>query len=261
MKRLFMRVLLLASTIAICASPAYSCSCPVHEVVGAFDQASAVFVGRVIQIEPPRTANPNAELKDRLFRIKFRVEKSWKGASTTEIEILSAHGSDCFAYPRVSKGERYLVYADPPFINGTHSKDLHMITICNRTAHLRVSWRNRGRTGPSQFDRRDGSGDIKILDDLIKGSRAQGMNPHAATPGLRATLGFSVTQGYEPVDPGNESDCQTREIETDALKKMLTLFLMPPQTPGLANFRSGPGNSYRPKPIVQTYPKVALRHP
>ena len=156
MKRLLMRVLLLASTIAICASPAYSCWCPVHDVAEAFDEASAVFAGRVIQIEPPRATDPNADLKDRLFRIRFRVEKSWKRVSATEIEILSAQGRDCFAYPPVSKGERYLVYADPPFINGTFSKDLHMITVCNRTAHLRVNPRNPGRNGTSQFDRRDG---------------------------------------------------------------------------------------------------------
>jgi hypothetical protein len=100
-------------------------------------RASAVFVGEVIDIIDPVTSNEKAPPPGRFYTIRFKVEKSWKGVASQEISILSAQGKyGCFTYPPVSKGEEYLVFADPFYLNGSFQTDWRIVTICNRTKLL-----------------------------------------------------------------------------------------------------------------------------
>ncbi|HEY0727516.1 MAG TPA: hypothetical protein VGD38_05550 [Pyrinomonadaceae bacterium] len=64
------------------------------------------------------------------------MEKSWKGATfVEEFSVLSAHGAnECFAFPKVKKGERYLVYADPFSKDDTGRTEWIIISSCSRTA-------------------------------------------------------------------------------------------------------------------------------
>jgi hypothetical protein len=145
------------------------CFCVVPEVPESFERAKAVFVGEVIEIVEPATSDEEAALADRLYVVRFKVEKSWKGAFfSSEIDVLSDQGRGCFAYPKITKGERYLVYADPAFENGSESRRLLIITSCNRTAILSASVdQSKQRRPHLKLDREDGSADLEKLDAII----------------------------------------------------------------------------------------------
>jgi hypothetical protein len=166
-----MQTILLALVIALSALPASSplCSCVVPEVPEAFNGAKAVFVGEVTEIVEPTTSDEEAALADRLYVVRFKVEKSWKGAFfSSEIDVLSDQRRGCFAYPKITKGERYLVYADPAFENGSESRTLLIITSCNRTAMLPASVdQSKQRRPHLELDREDGSADLRKLDAMI----------------------------------------------------------------------------------------------
>lgn len=109
----------------------YACYCAVPEAPEAFARAGAVFVGQVVEITEPTTTNADAPLPGRFFVIKFKVERSWKGAPFSgQVRVLSGQGRyGCFSHPPVSIGERHLIYAD--LHNGWLS-----IWSCSRTALL-----------------------------------------------------------------------------------------------------------------------------
>jgi len=119
----------LIGLLILSAQTGYACWCNVPEAPEAFQAAGAVFVGQVVEIIEPSTTDPEAPPPGRFYVIKFKVERSWRGAYfTREIEVLSAQGQyGCFAHPPVSKGERYLIYAD-----SWHG--LLSISACSRTA-------------------------------------------------------------------------------------------------------------------------------
>ncbi|SRR6266404_2961715 len=126
-----------AAVLGVSVPTVKACYCSVPEVPRALNRASAVFVGEVIEVIDPRTSDEKASPPGRFYTIRFKVEKSWKGVASQEIEVLSAQGKyGCFAYPPVSKGERYLVYADPLYFDGAFQKGWLIITTCNRTKLL-----------------------------------------------------------------------------------------------------------------------------
>lgn len=115
----------------------YACACIIPEVPQAFNMAHAVFMGEVTEIIVPRTDNPKAALADRLYSIRFKVEKSWKGVTSQEIVILSDQGrAGCFSWGPFLKGKKYVVYAERRSVAGARIKDLAVMFKCNRTALL-----------------------------------------------------------------------------------------------------------------------------
>jgi hypothetical protein len=44
------------------------------------DNSAAVLIGEVSEIKKPNSSDPSAQLADRLYRVNFKVEYSWKGA-------------------------------------------------------------------------------------------------------------------------------------------------------------------------------------
>lgn len=136
-----MRFLILCSSVVIVvtvsAPTSKACYCSVPSVPKAVSRAGAVFVGEVTEIIEPRTSDDKAPPPGRFYTIKFKVEKSWKGVASSDVAVLSAQGRyGCLAYPPVSKGEKYLVFADPFYFNGAFQKDWLIITTCNRTKLL-----------------------------------------------------------------------------------------------------------------------------
>jgi hypothetical protein len=131
-------------------STSNACFCIMPEVPQAVKQANAVFVGEVSGITDPLTKDDKAPPPGRFYIIKFKVEKSWKGvAFFPEVSVLSAQGGDeCFAYPAVHKGEKYLVFADPFYLNGVLQKRWSIITACNRTKLLGNAVEDLKRLGP-----------------------------------------------------------------------------------------------------------------
>ena len=162
MKQILLSILAVACFV-LCAPPAYGCSCVMPEVPDALKTAKAVFLGEVVEIVEPKTTNETAPLPGRFFTIKFKIEKSWKGVpfAAREFNVLSAQGRyGCFAFPPVSKGQRYLVYADAASDIGNWG----LITMCNRTTVVRLG-SNPRILNPDAIDP---YWDIKQLDAITK---------------------------------------------------------------------------------------------
>ena len=123
----------LAGLLMLYAPTAKACTCTVPEVKDALGRANAVFIGKVKEIIEPGTSPTTSSPESKFYVIKFEVEKTWKGAPLTEFSVLSAHGNGCFAYPRVKKGERYVVFADPLPQDGKRETEWSIITSCSRT--------------------------------------------------------------------------------------------------------------------------------
>jgi hypothetical protein len=114
-----------------------ACFVGAPDVPEAFDRAHAVFIGEVVEIAEPLTAEPDAPLADRFYRVTFKVEYSWKGAGfrefgLSEIVVLSnqGKGGSCFSWGSFSEGRKYLVYAEE-----TAEKNL-VVQVGNRTTYL-----------------------------------------------------------------------------------------------------------------------------
>src|SRR5207247_6488565 len=96
-----------------------------------------VFVGEVIEIVEPHSDNLKAPLADRLYTIRFKVERSWKGVRAQEISVLSDQGrAGCFSWGPFLKGKKYLVYAERRTPAGAPIRNLAVLFSCNRTALL-----------------------------------------------------------------------------------------------------------------------------
>jgi hypothetical protein len=125
------RVLLLAVGIYILsAAPTFACSCVEYRSNRkAFRMARAVFIGTPISSSFLRRDAGEAESEGHsLFgtSVKFKVEKSWKGADGSEIVITSDSGLD-LKFPcgfQFVEGNRYLVYA--------YGSRLEAATMCSR---------------------------------------------------------------------------------------------------------------------------------
>ena len=86
-------------------------------------------------IVEPRTNNPTAPLADRLYAIKFKIDRSWKGVGNQEVVVLSDQGrAGCFSWGSFVKGQRYLVYGQRRTPAGAPLRKLAVLFSCNRTA-------------------------------------------------------------------------------------------------------------------------------
>jgi hypothetical protein len=129
---------LIACFFSLSARNGYACSCIKPEVPQAFREASAVFVGEVVEIVEPYSNNPKALLTDRLYAIRFKVETSWKGTVAQEMVVLSDQGrAGCFSWGPFLKGNKYLVYAERKTPDGTRIRNLVVLFSCNRTSLLK----------------------------------------------------------------------------------------------------------------------------
>ena len=135
MKRLLLTILAVGC-LGASASPACACFCVIPELPDAYDQARAVFLGEVVDIIEPKSSNESAPTADRLFKIRFKIHRAWKGiaARTREFSVLSAQGYGCFDFPPVRKGERYLVYAD----RASNAGNWSYLPSCGRTSVMRL---------------------------------------------------------------------------------------------------------------------------
>ena len=161
MKRLLF-AMLAVGCLGASASPAYGCFCVIPELPDAFKQARAVFLGEVVGIIEPKSSNASAPTADRLFTIRFKIHRAWKGIAvrTREFNVLTAQGPGCLAFPLVRKGEKYLVYADP----GDNAGNWSYIPSCGRTSVMRLGSSPRFLNE----DATDAFEDIKQLDAITK---------------------------------------------------------------------------------------------
>jgi hypothetical protein len=162
MRRITLTVLIVGMFV-ISANSTYACWCRMPDVRESFDYADAVFAGEVIDIVEPQTADEKASVSELFYTIKFKVEKSWKGTSSQEITVFSRNSKkNCFSYPEVFLGEKYLIYANTAYENGAYMKGLLVISGCgNRTGILSEA----GRT-PFQGVLTDWQGRKYAIEDL-----------------------------------------------------------------------------------------------
>ena len=138
MKKRLIVACFLGCLFSLSARNGYACFCITPEALQAFRAASAVFVGEVTEIIEPISNNPKAPLADRLYTIRFKVEKSWKGTAAEEIVVLSNQGrGGCFSWGPFLKGNKYLVYAERRTPSGTRIRNLAVLFSCNRTSLLK----------------------------------------------------------------------------------------------------------------------------
>jgi hypothetical protein len=134
MKRLFGLIVGVAVLVGISWTEARACTCDLpllnltlkQQVKKAQKQSQAVFVGKVMQINPQGYG----------VSMKFRVENVWKGRLSQEVTIFTGQGDGDCGY-RFEVGESYLVYA---------------------SGHERLSTNICQRTAPRSVD-----GDMKLL--------------------------------------------------------------------------------------------------
>lgn len=89
-----------------------------------FEQASAVFVGKVIEIELMDANKIRGPFAGKLVR--FSVERAFKGVEEDQVQILTARSEASCGYP-FEEGKIYLVYANK-------GEDERLRTsICSRT--------------------------------------------------------------------------------------------------------------------------------
>ena len=164
MKRIVLTIFALAC-FAASAPVSHACFCIYDDVPGAFERATAVFLGEATDIVEPKTVRQIGPLADRFYTVRFRVRRSWKGIpfGRDSFYVLSSQTWDgCFSVSPLRKGATYLVYANP--VAGR--TDLGVLSGCNRTTELKFGIKplNSGEADPFQ--------DMKEL-DVIARSRLQ----------------------------------------------------------------------------------------
>ena len=163
-----MKQLIAAALIAgaICVAPRSSraSTCVIPDVSKAYEQARAVFLGELIGVVEPLTSEPSAPMSSRLFTIRFKVEKSWKGVFSSTFEVLSSHGGGAFGFYDPGDAKKYIVYADPLIEKGANHPHKTIISWCSRTALVSDSDKRSRIRLDQVFDRTNGAADVKILD-------------------------------------------------------------------------------------------------
>ena len=121
--KLFLQISFSLALLLLCASTAFACSCPDVKYRKEFAKATAIFIGEALEYRD----NPNVK-QDGLLIVKFKVEKSWKGAKQSEIVIPTRYTFPYICGWYVEPGKRYLVY--------TYGKEMIMPTGCSASSPM-----------------------------------------------------------------------------------------------------------------------------
>ena len=164
-RKLNVRITVFVTLFVLANSLTANAFCVLPEVTEGFDRAGAVFIGEVTAITPPRINRTDVPFFEGTHLVEFRIEKSWKGMPFGYLKIwIRLQGYEP-TLTRISKGERYLVYADPVFENEVATKEL-MVNMCNRTTLLPENV-EMPRSTLFQFGRKIGAADMRVLDSLM----------------------------------------------------------------------------------------------
>lgn len=123
------------------ATPAGACSCAGRPTPGeSLRDARAVFSGRVVGISEDVRIGGIRAVRG---KARFEVERVWKSISSGSVTLpQGANGGDCSYEFR--QGERYLVYAVPPFEGGNSLST----NTCTRTTLLSGAGEDLRALGP-----------------------------------------------------------------------------------------------------------------
>lgn len=166
-RKLRVRVCLLgvyAMLFVVASSLTAEAYCILPDVAEGFDRAKSVFAGEVVAITPPRSNSAEAPFFERAHLVEFEIEKSWKGMPFGNVKVWVLMQGYEPALTSISKGERYLVYAEPVIENEVATNEL-MVGMCNRTALLPKN--GAPPRGPLfRLESEKGARDLRALDSL-----------------------------------------------------------------------------------------------
>ena len=119
------------------ASPAISpCYCAGPPVEKSLQRAASVFMGEVVEISGPRPMAVDGEVQN-FYVTRFSVWDQWKGKKALEIEVLTElRDNSCVAYPLMTVGERYLVFANPVAVKDDSPNVQGIVTTCTLTTRV-----------------------------------------------------------------------------------------------------------------------------
>lgn len=116
-RRIGGRVAALASALAALAPvPAGACSCAQPTPEQAFERSTAVFTGRVIDIDKPLLAWLGLS-RSGSYDVTFTVSRRWKGAELDSITVRTRLAGEACGYP-FETGEDYLVFVASGPVDG-----------------------------------------------------------------------------------------------------------------------------------------------
>jgi hypothetical protein len=99
-----------------------ACSCSVLTPTDAYEQADAVFEGRVVEVRAP-AADAGGHGASRSVRLQ--VVRAWKGIAGEQVEVATAVGSTACGYDFVAE-QSYFVYA-------ANRDGKLAVSLCSRT--------------------------------------------------------------------------------------------------------------------------------
>jgi hypothetical protein len=120
-------LLLSLTCLLVGTSPvASSCECFERPHRKDFRQAKAIFIGKVVAVEPNSSEDEESRL-NQPYAVRLVVERRWKGPKASEITVLTRNRAACGGF-EFSEGQSYLVYA--------FGDELVAFTACTRSGTL-----------------------------------------------------------------------------------------------------------------------------
>lgn len=159
----FVTAVLIAGTIFIVPRSSMASSCIMPDVNKAYENARAVFLGEIMEIVEPLNREASPRSSDRLFRIRFKVHRAWKGVFSSTFEVFSPDGPAYFGLYEGGNAKKYIVYADP-LIENVYPPHKTAISRCSRTASVLESDKRSSLPLAKTLHRTSGIADVRVLD-------------------------------------------------------------------------------------------------
>jgi hypothetical protein len=164
MKRFVVTAVLIAVASSVVPRSSKASSCIIPDVTKAYEQARAAFLGEVIEVVQPLNPEASPRSSDRLFKIRFKVHRAWKGVFSSTFEVFSYDGPAYFGLYEGGNAKKYIVYADPLIENGVYPPHKIAISRCSRTALVSESDKRSSLPLAETLHPRSGIADVKVLD-------------------------------------------------------------------------------------------------
>jgi hypothetical protein len=124
-----MRIILAVIFLTFISIKSYACSCMSYDIEKEYEKYEVVFIGKVIKTEKESFVDSKFLFPYKFIKVKFEVQKRYKGQAESKFEIITPNDSASCGYP-FKKGIEYVVFA-------SHNKEKRKydVTSCSPTIH------------------------------------------------------------------------------------------------------------------------------
>jgi len=123
-----------ASEVQVIEAQVAQCFCVGGPVEKQFVEAASIFIGDVVEVSGPREVLTGSGVQ-KFYVTRFFVWDRWKGAKGFDVEVLTELLEDsCVAYPPMSIGATYLIFANPLSVKNGSPKIQGIVTSCTLTS-------------------------------------------------------------------------------------------------------------------------------